>query len=119
MLPRKLLTHALARRVDQLAVDQTIGSGEVDELDRACGTLLDRSELFRMQSIWTDRQQLARHHLSNELRADRVQRAAFRGDYPAIGHAPEHKRPDAPRVARGVDAFARRHDEAKGTLESP
>src|SRR5207245_8806955 len=87
MLARKLLTQPLAGGIHQLTIEQAVGTGEVDVLERARRARGRRRarELLGVHTVGADRQQLARRYLANELRPDGVERTALGRDRPAVG----------------------------------
>src|SRR5947207_8503904 len=105
MLLSELLAHALPCRVHELTIDQRVGSGEVDVLERACSPLACTPVLLGVNAVGADRQQLAGRDFPNELGTDRVKRAALGGHGPTIGQAPEYERADAPGITRRVRAL--------------
>src|SRR5439155_7609996 len=98
----KLFAHTLARGIHELAVDQAVGAGEVKELERAAGAggRPERRILLGVDAVRPNRPKLARLHLTDQLRADRVQRTAHRRDRPTLSQPAEHERSDTPWIAR-------------------
>ena len=93
--------HLDARLVDAAAADRGVGAGEVDVLEHAA-LRLRRREQVGAQAVLVDDQQLAGLDLADDARADRGERRALAGHHPAAVEPPEDQRPDALRVAGGV-----------------
>ena len=64
-----------------------------------------------------DDEDLSRFDVTDELRADDVQRAGFRGDEIGIVAASEHQRAEAPGVARRDQAVVEQDGEAVCPLD--
>jgi hypothetical protein len=87
--------------VQALVVNQTVGAGEIDQLEKA-GRVTDRLEArVRTHARGIDLDDLARHHLALERGADGGEGAALGGDDPMIAEAAdaEGRTPSGSRTA--------------------
>ncbi len=129
------LPHPLPHGVHHLAVDHAVRPGEVDVLERAgralgkaeqrqrdrrpdalaAGRRLGRGgELLGVHALPVDPEQLARVDLADELRADRVERAALGGGHPSAAEATQAERPDPERVPHRDQAVAGQQHQTEG-----
>ena len=69
------------------------------------------------QAVRVDGDQLARLDLADDAGADDVERGGLAGDDPAALEPAEHQRPDALRVAGGVEGVLVHEDEAEGAAQ--
>ncbi len=112
MLPGELRAHAHARLVQQLAAHSRVRPGEVDVLQQAERAPLRLDGTPRGDAGGVQPHDLARLDLAQELGADLVQRARFRGDDVAAAVDPsDAERPDAVWVADAEDRVPREHRE--------
>ena len=108
--------HLDARLVHAAAADGGVGAGEVDVLEHAA-LGLRLGEPVGAQAVLVDRDQLARLDLADDAGADRGERGVSRGDDPAALEPAQHQRPDALRVAGGVQGVLVHPDEAERALQ--
>ena len=116
MLAREPAAHLDPRLVDVAAGDGGVGAGQVDVLeDAALGGRL--GEPVGAQAVLVDDDQLAGLDLADHAGADGGQGRVLGGDDPATGEPAEDQRPDALRVAGGVQAVLVHPDERERALE--
>ena len=109
-LAGQLAAHLDPRLVDAAAADGGVGAGEVDVLeDAALG--LGLGEAVGAQAVLVDDEQLAGLDLADDAGADGGQGGVLAGDDPAAVEAAEDQRPDALRVAGGVQGLLVHPDE--------
>ena len=101
VLARELRAHPHPHGVEPLALQHRVRAREVDVLQQAERGTLGALALKgpRLHARPVDAHDLARLDLAYELRAERVERAGFRGEHPAAAEAAEAERADAERVA--------------------
>ena len=114
---RELGADALARFIDADAVDHAVGPGEIDIFENAQPFMGAVEGPRRAQSFRAGDDHLAGLDVAQELRADDVERAAFRGDDPRLAELAQHQRPHAQGVAHSDQAFLRQRGQRIGAFD--
>ena len=114
----QLGAEPLARLVHVAAVPHRVGTGEVDELERAAGLPRRRGERRAAAQLGAlQRDDLTRLDLADVDAAERRQGARLAGDgVPAVRQPPDRQRAEAPRVAHGEHPVGGQQDEREGAL---
>ena len=115
----QLLAHPDPGPVHALAVQEGVGSGEVDELEQAeLGVDLVLGEQpHRPVAAGVDDDHLAGVELAHEVGADHVEGRVLRGEHPPVVELAQAQRPEAVRVAHAHDVALVHQHEREGALE--
>ena len=117
-LAGELAAHLVARLLHPAAEDARVGAREVDVLEDAARLRHAGGVLAAGDAVFGDHDQLAGKNVADELGAEQIEGAGFRGEddgvgAPGIFHAAHGERAEAARIAGGEDAVARHHDDGE------
>ena len=115
--PGEPLAHAHTARVDARAVEDRVGSREVDVLEDARGAAAARDGLRAVPAVVVDPDELAGRHVPHDVGADEIERARLGRDDPVVTDLAESERPDAERIPEGDQHAVGDRDGRIGAFE--
>ncbi len=116
-LARQLGADPLARLVDAAALDDAVGTGEVDVFEDAEPPRAAAEGVLRTNARGVDDDELAGLDVAHEVGADDVERAGFRGEDVALAEPAEDERPDAERIAHADHHVVGQRHQRIGALD--
>ena len=112
MVKREEAARPDARLVDAAAVNDGIGTREINELEDAHAVMARAGHLIGMNPLFVDDDDFARLNIAHERRADGIQRAALRRKHHIVADSAHAQRTEAMRVAAG-NQLRRTHDDER------
>ena len=116
-LTRQFGADGLARAIDAGALDDAVGTGEIDIFENAKPPRPIAEGEQRGDALGVDHHHLASLDVAHELGANDVQGAGFRGQNMGVTQAAQHQRPHAARVAHTDHRPLGQADQGIGPLD--